>query len=292
MPPTLEQTLLTAWSQAGFLGLRQACAAHLARARALDPPGQAAVLEQDQPLASLLAQAATAGEPQRPALARELAARLDWLGQARQCLACGTCCRASGPTLYLEDLPLLGEPGLGKADLLTLRAGERAHSARLGQVLVLEQELIKLRWTQDGACRNLRGSLCAVYEHRPRQCRQLECWSGRHAGQLEGLPRLSRAGIYAQDSQALALMAEYDLRLPARQVAQALEQAAGGGDVTQAQALLELDARLRAGASGRYGYALAELDLLWGRPVWQVAVSFGLETLWPQGGPPQLGRRG
>jgi len=275
VPPQPTQLLLKALSQAGPLGLRQAALTALAAGRNLDAEGAASVLEGDAQLARLLGRAAWGGPGQEDAC-RDLAGRIQELAQAQVCLACGTCCRAGGPTLYLEDLTLVGGPGLTRVDLVTLRAGERAYSARLGRGLVLERELIKPRWREGVACTHLQGSRCATYEQRPLQCRHLQCWSGRHAGQLDHMPRLGRADIYTEDATALALMAEYDAKLPAGELMEVLQAAAQGGDQAPALAAMALEHRLRLGVSARYGYPEGELDLLLGRPSWELARGFGL----------------
>ncbi|MCB2192122.1 MAG: YkgJ family cysteine cluster protein [Deltaproteobacteria bacterium] len=247
--------------------LAQACAALLAEVRGVDQSAASRAVSQDQELAGLIAQAAPA---------ERLAARLSELARAARCIGCATCCRTSSPTLYAEDLSRLKAAGLGWESLVTLRAGERAHSARLGGLQTLEQELIKLR-EQDGACAWLGEAGCGIYEHRPLQCRWLECWSGRHAGQLEDRPRLDREELLAGDPTALALAREYDLKLPAAQEHQALAEAAQGKDQALALAMLELDHVLRGAISQRYGYSPQALRLILGRPAREVAANYGLE---------------
>lgn len=247
--------------------LAQACAALLAEARGVETAAAARAVAQDRELAGLIAGVAPA---------QRLAACLQDMAQAGRCIGCATCCRASSPTLYTEDLPRLKAAGLGWQSLVTLRAGEKVHSARLGGLQTLESELIKLR-EQGGACAWLGEGGCAIYEHRPLQCRWLECWSGRHAGQLGDRPRLSREELLAGDSTALALAREYDIKLPAAHLHQALAEAAQGGDTAPALAMLELDHRLRAAISRRYGYSLEALRLVLGRPALEVAANYGLD---------------
>lgn len=284
----LPQLLLDGLKQAGPLGLRQAALSALAASRNLDAPGALAVLEGDPGLGEMLARTAAAGAEQAEELAAGLAARLGELARAPTCLGCATCCRASSPTLYDRDLELVHGSGLTRADLVTLRVGERAFSARLERSLVLDQELIKLRWLAGGACAFLQANRCGIYEQRPLQCRQLECWSGRHAGQLAGLPRLTRSQIYADDATALALIAEYESKLPAAQITQALEAVALGGDQAPALGMMELDHRLRAGIHARYGYAPQELGLLLGRPARELARGWGLDLAADSQGRPCL----
>jgi hypothetical protein len=82
----------------------------------------------------------------------------------------------------------------------------------------------------------------------------------------------------AEDDTAMQLMAEYDVKLPAAEISTALRLAARGdaaaGD--EALAALELDHRLRAAISQRYGYSPADLELILGRDLIQVARGHGL----------------
>jgi Fe-S-cluster containining protein len=261
-------------------------AAALAELRPMDPAGAAAVLEADPEVRGLF--------PQGPEAAVGLARRLEALAAARRCLGCGTCCRTSSPTLYAEDLERLGPAGIPRRALYCLRAGETVHSARLGRRSALERELIKLAEAPAGGCRFREAAGCAVYDSRPLQCRVLECWSARHAGMLEGRPRLDRARLLAGDETALALAAEYDAKLPAVELARALEAAAAGDSASadQALAMLELDHRLREGAARRYGYGPEDLALMWGRPGLAVAAAYGLAPARGPGGGVVLGPAG
>ncbi|MBU1155820.1 MAG: YkgJ family cysteine cluster protein, partial [Proteobacteria bacterium] len=233
----------------------------------VDTAAAARALGRDRELSGLIAALAPADE---------LAARLDALAQASRCIGCATCCRTSSPTLYAEDLPRLKAAGMGWESLVTLRAGDKVYSARLGGLQALEHELIKLR-ERGGACAWLGEGGCGIYEQRPLQCRWLECWSGRHAGQLGERPRLSREELLAEDQTALALAREYEVKLPAAELHQALAEAAQGQDQAPALAMLELDHVLRTAIGQRYGYSPEALYLVLGRPAREVAGNYGLE---------------
>jgi len=262
---------LTQAAANGPAALAQACAHELAAGRGIDAPGAARAVATDAGLSRLLA----VGAP-----VTELAACLAALATAARCLGCGSCCRVSSPTLYQEDALRLEAAGLGWRDLYTLRPGEQAFSARLGRLEALDAELIKLR-EEHGACAQLTAKGCAMYEHRPLQCRWLECWSGRHAGQLEDRPRLSRADLLAGDDTALALAQEYEVKVPAEELHAALAAASAGepSGTEQALALMERDHRLRAGISARYGYGPEALPLILGRSAVEVAANYGLELV-------------
>ena len=160
-----------------------AAAGLLARLRPMHRAGAAKAAAGDQKLTALLA---------RGAGAAELLARLERLAGAKACLACGTCCVTSSPTLYQEGLALVHSGAIPLKNLFTLRAGERAFSARLGKSAPLEAELIKLAEASGGGCVYLQDCLCSAYESRPLQCRTLKCWEDSHAGKLTGLARPGR----------------------------------------------------------------------------------------------------
>ena len=272
--PQLIQRLTRALSQGPAAGAQE-CAAVLIELRGTDQRGAAALVAQDPALAGLLA--AGLGEPSTKNI-RELAAGLEALASAESCVGCGTCCRVSSPTLYLEDAAFVGEGGPGREHFYTLRAGEEAFSARLGRLESLGGELIKLREGAGGGCIFLQDNGCTIYEQRPLQCRWLECWSGRHAGQLGQRPRLSRAEVFTGDDIALALTVEFEQKLPATQLARLLAAAAEGEQEAgqEALAFMEKDHGLRRAISERYGYGLDGLDLLLGRPAMVIAKSYGL----------------
>lgn len=281
MSPDLAKTLVQARAAAGAAGLEACCQEFLRQRRGLDAPGAAQVAARD--LAGLVARALGPGGVLEPLLQG-----LEDLAGRQACLGCATCCRLSSPTLYAPDLELIARGGLPRRALYTLRTGERVSSARLSQGLYLESELIKLDERPGQGCLFLEGCACGLYQHRPLQCRHLECWSGRHAGQLETTPRLSRQELYAHDPQALALLAEYEERLPGGCLARALERAAQGGDQREALDCLELDHRLRLGIAARYGYGPEEQPLLLGRPARVVALAHGLALTLDRRGKPVL----
>lgn len=281
----IEDEIQRARREGGAGGLRRALARGLRRLRSLDPPGARAVVADDEELNRLLAGGAG------PA---ELAARLEELAAARRCLGCGTCCRASSPTLYLEDRKLVRPGGLELEMLYTLRAGELGYSARLGRSLVIQEDLLKLRERPGAGCILLAESRCSRYESRPLQCRWLRCWEERHAGQLEDRPRLDRRTLLAGDPTALALMDEYDAKLPAAELARLFTAAAAGDGQAARRALqaLELDHRLRAAVGERYGYGPEMLLVMWGRPAVEVARGHGLALELDAAGDPRLVPRG
>jgi Fe-S-cluster containining protein len=253
----------------------------------MDDAGALAVVTTDAGLKRLLI-GKKEGEPQTRTQAA--AGRLRELAGLMACLGCATCCRTASPTLYVEDHDLIQKGGLPRDMLYLLRTGERVFSARRQESFLLVAPLIKLRERPGGGCVFLKGNKCVIYENRPRQCRHLACWAGRHAGQLEYHPRLGREALFAHDQTALDLAREYDIKLPAAELDQALSAAALGNETCTEKALgfIDLDHRLRLGIGSRYAYGPPELELLLGRPALALLPAYGLAVTLDQDERPRL----
>jgi Fe-S-cluster containining protein len=243
--------------------------------RSPDPPGAFSAISEDAVLIAALAE--WPGDDVEKSW-EALVDRVFELGQAQRCLRCGTCCRKSSPTLYRDDLEAIEAGRIKRQSLFTLRAGELVHSTRLDKRFVLEQDLIKLRERPQGGCLKLDDHLCSAYDDRPLQCRHLECWSGRDAGDLEDRPRLNRRDLYRDDPQALALIEEFDIKVPATGLTEALVAAKVGDDEASSVALelIDLDHRLRLAIEQRYDYSLGEQELLFGRDGVELVKGHGL----------------
>lgn len=123
------------------------------------------------------------------------------------CTRCGQCCRLGGAVLHLEDLGLLvlhdsdGEKKASLADLVTLRKGELARDDVLGTLLPLDEECVKIApsaESPDWTCRFLveaDKAECALYRHRPAQCRALDCSDTGAIATLYASNRATRMAI-------------------------------------------------------------------------------------------------
>lgn len=77
------------------------------------------------------------------------------------CTACGNCCRALAVGLIPDDIPLLTCATGLSPDTIADHYVDRKAAARWGEWGVF----------LDAPCPFLRGTLCSVYAHRPRACR-------------------------------------------------------------------------------------------------------------------------
>ncbi len=118
------------------------------------------------------------------------------------CVRCGECCRRGSPVLFDQDRPALASGAIRRADLMTLRQGEPAFSNRLGRMILLEQEQVKIREQEDGrACIFLApaGDACQIYDDRPFQCRVMECWDPSRFDTLTRMRPLNRRDLILFD---------------------------------------------------------------------------------------------
>src|SRR5208337_961628 len=93
------------------------------------------------------------------------------------CIRCGKCCTGSSPSLLKEDLALFASGVLSYSNTITVRKGERIRSHSDGHIYESFMELIKIRCKEQGpVCVFYNDDGCGIYENRPTQCRQYECW--------------------------------------------------------------------------------------------------------------------
>jgi len=182
------------------------------------------------------------------------------------CIRCGECCRSGGPALHEEDLALIREGVISASDLITLRAGEPVFDQPSGGLAVLKAEMVKLRGRGgDWACLYFEpdGAGCAIYEHRPAECRALKCWDTSDLAAMYERGRITRARILGPG--AMDIVAGHEARCP---VSRAVNLAVSGAGM-ELSAMYDYDTALRETLTER-GASPHELDFLLGRPLRRV----------------------
>jgi Fe-S-cluster containining protein len=179
------------------------------------------------------------------------------------CIRCGECCRRQTPVLHLPDLPLIKEGVIGLGQLLTLRRGERAYSPLKGALLVLGEEMVKIRPLPSGVgpFYDAAKRSCTIYERRPLQCRALKCWEPESFERDTRAPCLKRRDVLGEGPLA-ELVARHEREVDCRLALRLLESR-GPEAGRKIAALIEHDRRLRQEAACE----AAELDFLFGRPL-------------------------
>lgn len=192
-----------------------------------------------------------------------------------RCSRCGTCCAKGGPALHIGDAGLLEH--IPMTDIVCLRAGEPAYDPRTDSLQPLASELLKIRGKgRDWECVYYlaQDKSCAIYAHRPLECRTLYC--GDNAGILRAMdePALTRGDVVPGDSALRACMVDHDRTFP---VGEALRLAGEDGgaargirpeldDLIRRELLYRRVLGERAGAEDR------DLWAYLGRPLWLVLV--------------------
>ncbi|MBW2532382.1 MAG: YkgJ family cysteine cluster protein [Deltaproteobacteria bacterium] len=202
------------------------------------------------------------------------------------CIRCGTCCRRGSPTLLAEDLELVAGDLIPASALVTLRAGEPAHSPYAGSAFFLPEERIKLREkpgtsecvffaTGEGD-----EAACKIYKDRPTQCRAQACWDPDTAKQLAAEPHLGRRDVFAGVDTLLEMIAEHDDRCSFARLRAAFDDlhASGGEQVQPVIDLLAFEDHFRSFVAEKLGLPDATLDLVFGRPLYDRVRLFGFRV--------------
>ncbi|MFV0421916.1 YkgJ family cysteine cluster protein [Oleidesulfovibrio sp.] len=188
------------------------------------------------------------------------------------CDRCGTCCRKGGPALHLQDLSLIQSGALRYADLVTLRRGELAYDEARGEVIPLQQELIKLR----GA---LRGSWtcmffmpaelgCRIYNSRLQECRALSCKDTSGILAMYEKDRLTRVDVLRDKPDLLALVAAHEESCPYDSLPELGPKMRGNKDAAEKMLeMVQLDLSFRQVVRERANIPEADMDFLFGRPL-------------------------
>lgn len=199
------------------------------------------------------------------------------------CIRCGECCLRSSPSLQASDISRVIEGAIQRSDLYTLRSGELVRDNIRGGLKRTEREIIKVREKKKtGACIFYDGPAkqCTIYEHRPIQCAAMTCWDDTEFMRVYGEPKAERRDLI-QDKNLLRLMEAHEekcgyprLDCYAREIEKSGERA-----VENILGILRFDHDIRLLTSEKLDVNSSELDLIYGRPLAETIVMFGLKVV-------------
>ena len=193
-----------------------------------------------------------------------------------RCSTCGTCCRKGGPALHLEDRPLVEQGFIHTRHLYTIRRGEPARDSVRDRLIRVDSDIIKIKGSSGNwACCFLDGdsNRCRIYEHRPLECRELECWNTSRLEQVYDRGRLSRRDLLAGIDGLWELIEDHERLCSYERIRGWLEGPSARSSETSRHQLAEImnyDAEVRRLMISRGGLEPGMLDFLLGRPVEQV----------------------
>lgn len=115
-----------------------------------------------------------------------------------KCLRCGTCCKKGGPSFHFEDKALIEKGTIPLKYIYTIRKGERCYDNIKERFLTASADILKLKgqkgsWTC--VLFNEANNYCTIYEHRPVECRILECRDTKPIEKIYAKNRLTRKDL-------------------------------------------------------------------------------------------------
>lgn len=202
------------------------------------------------------------------------------------CSRCGICCRKGGPALHEPDLELLEKKILGRGDLVTLRRGELALDPFKGDLVVLEQELIKIKGAgyeteHSWMCRlfDEDDNACRIYDARPIECQALECTAPDPLKDINKSPHLLREHLVQHGSGMWDIIQEHEVKCDFKTLGPVCEKIAKGNKALASElvAAVEYDRNLRAALVQKTGAKIEELDVLLGRALIVAVEAYGIQ---------------
>jgi len=199
-----------------------------------------------------------------------------------ECIRCGECCLRSSPSLQVEDIPRVLEGPIQRSDLYTVRVGELIWDNIEGRLERTKREIVKIRERKSGGCRfyDEAGKRCAIYDHRPVQCAAMTCWDDAEFMRVFAGPKAGRTDLI-QDRNLIRLIKAHEERCGYVQLdrhVQAIEES-GEQAVEAILGLLRFDHDIRVLTSDKLGLGPEDLDLVYGRPLYETIVMFGLQVV-------------
>ncbi len=201
-----------------------------------------------------------------------------------ECQRCGTCCKKGGPALHDEDKQIIDCGNLPLAALYTIRKGELATDNVSGGIIRLQAEIIKIKSCSDSsACMyfNDEEMSCRIYDHRPVECRTLECWNTKKIEAIYAHTRLTRCLVLEKAGWLTDLVKAHESKCDLKRI-QDLAESRESGDSTATCGLIEIvnyDFYLRKLVVEKGKVDPEMLDFLFGRPLSAILrLQFGVKV--------------
>jgi len=193
------------------------------------------------------------------------------------CVQCGTCCRKGGPALHGEDKNILLAGHIGRERLITIRKGELAFSPLSGKLEPIQKELVKIAGKGKGwSCcfYDTEKASCAIYIHRPLECRLLKCWDTEQLLSVIGKDTLVRADILGPDDPVMPYIETHETACSLQRVedliSALLKKKEDPELLAKLSALIREDLAMRSRAIVEFGLSLEAELFIFGRPLFKI----------------------
>lgn len=199
------------------------------------------------------------------------------------CIRCGKCCKTSGPSLLKEDMALFTSGVLSYDSTYAIRNGELVFSHDDGLAYESFTELIKVRGKGDGpVCIFYNDDEgCRIYENRPSQCRQYQCW--RPVNLYVNLEKdaLCRKELFGGVDVLIDIMGQHEAKCSYRALSAAFERLADGDEnaVEEIMDMLQYDTYIRPFLKEKLDLPDEAMGLILGRPLVEAVNEFGFKVV-------------
>ncbi len=198
------------------------------------------------------------------------------------CIRCGECCLKSSPSLQLDDKDLVTGGLIQTQNLYTVRTGELVYNNIIDQPGINKQELIKVKTRNNNSqCifYDDQEMTCQVYNHRPVQCSALTCWDEKAFMAVHQSPRLTRSDVI-EDTVLCGLMAEHEKKCNYKDLESLVQDIESKGNKAIHRILdkMKFDYQIRPFVSRKLGIDMDDMDFIFGRPLTETIVMFGLQV--------------
>ena len=200
-----------------------------------------------------------------------------------ECKRCGTCCRKGGPSFHLKDRRLI-ERGIVPAKYLyTIREGERTFDNVKEIFYPAPSDIIKIKGRKGTlACVffDQENNICKIYEHRPLECRVLECWNTNSIEEMYSKDRLTRKDLISSTEGLWDLIEDHQVRCSYGRLQQFINALNGDSRDEVLEGIRDIilyDARIRKLVVTKGGLDPDMVDFLFGRPITETINIYGLK---------------
>ena len=201
-------------------------------------------------------------------------------------MQCGTCCRKGGPALHGEDKKIFLAGHIGRENLITIRKGELAFSPLSGRLEATQKELVKTAGKGKGwgCCfYDKEKYTCAIYVHRPLECRLLKCWDTAELLSAIGKDPLTRADLISADDPIMTFIETQEKEcslLAAEELFSILkEKNDDSPSLAKLATLIHKDLAIRSKAVSEFGLSLEAELFIFGRPLFKILSARGFQFM-------------
>jgi len=169
--------------------------------------------------------------------------------------------------------------------LFTIRRGELVRDNVKGELVPLSVEIIKIKghtgkWTCLFYDQSSRG--CAIYDHRPLECRALNCRDTRRIEAVYETARLTRQDLLSGVDGLWELIEDHERRCSYEGLHARVAEGVHEGRLKQEKPILEIlrfDAHVRQLVAEKGGVDSRMLDFIFGRPLSETIQMFDIQLV-------------